>query len=466
MNDTSQLNDASDVSEPLMKQVRRGSDPIPGVLPLVGLGLPQGKTSYDEADLKALKSMGLNAMAAHFPTEVTATKRGLVITYTVDDSNATEALEAGAKTGMRIIPGTDHEVGPTPSGNLMAPMNRRMAWSSLVSHAKNKYGCPAWMLNVNATVDNMDRISDTATTILEQDHWHKPVIYPLLPGSSTIEELGGSTADGWTESDKFDRYCEELEKRCPPSIWWATERAYPVISPNIPINREFLSQLGKIRVRSYKSGTGFWSTVHCGIWVQPPYTGVSEDLLPDSIVKPLYRCIGGEAHVDLAMGARGLVFDSVCGDSRTKWYPARNPQQPTLMTEYMADLLADINKVSEAFMGTCVENCYLIDPNGEKEQFPDYTGIYQGILSGIKGMTDNLIVSHLIDPNSSKDYYVVVNVGVQDQTVELTFDESVENLNPTADSESKSGIMFSSKIESGGWRVFSYQRSLADFGIH
>ena len=464
MNDTSQLNDASDVSESIMKQVRRGSDPIPGVLPLVGLGLPQGKTSYEEADLKALKSMGLNTMSAHFPMEVKFERvtGSYMYTYVTYDGNLTKSIQAGASVGMRVIAGTEHAVKEITSGAAYD----KIAWSAIASNHKNKYGCPAWMLNVNATVDMMDRISDTASVILEQDHWHKPVIYPLLPGSSTIEELGGSTADGWTESEKFDCYCNELEKRCPPSIWWATEPAYPVISPNIPINRKFLSQLGEIRVRSYKSGTGFWSTVHCGILVQPPYTGVSEDLLPDSIVKPLYRCIGAEAHAALAMGARGLVFDSVCGDTRRMWYPARNPQQPTLMTEYMADLLADINKVSEAFMGTYVENCYLIDPNGEKEQFPDYTGIYQGILSDIKGMTDNLIVSHLIDPNSSKDYYVVVNAGVKDQTVELTFDESVENLNPTADSESKSGIMFSSKIESGGWRVFSHERSLADFGIH
>ena len=463
MNDTSQLNDASDVSEPLMKQVRRGSDPIPGVLPLVGLGLPQGKTSYDEADLKALKSMGLNAMAAHFPTEVTATKRGLVITYTVDDANATEALEAGAKTGMRIIPGTDHEVGPTPSGNLMAPMNRRMAWSSLVSHAKNKYGCPAWMLNVNATVDNMDRISDTATTILEQDHWHKPVIYPLLPGSSTIEELGGSTADGWTESDKFDRYCNELENRCPPSIWWVTEKAFLSQAQEEPINPQFLKQLSELQKRSLRDNKSLWSTVHCSMSPIYPTTGSSPTILPFWVFNIISRCIGTEARAALAMGAKGLVFDSVCGEDSRLWYPANDPQKPSVVGGCLKAVLDDINKVSEAFKGTYVSDCGIRYGDGTLMELVGAIWVQNHHVSSLKdtaGNSDPLLISSLINPNGSSEYMVIVNLSGKDRTLEIEFDTTVKLLN-----DDLSGTKFTPNLGAGEWCVFKRQRPLTDFGL-
>ena len=380
-------------------------------------------------------------------------------TYVTYDGNLTKSIQAGASVGMRVIAGTEHAVKEITSGAAYD----KIAWSAIASNHKNKYGCPAWMLNVNATVDNMDRISDTATTILEQDHWHKPVIYPLLPGSSTIEELGGSAADGWTEANKFERYCDELENRCPPSIWWVTERAYPVVNPNIPINREFLSQLGKIRVRSYKSGTGFWSTVHCGIWAQPPYTGVSEDLLPDSTVKPLYRCIGGEAHVALAMGARGLVFDSVCGESRTKWYPARNPKQSTLMTEYMCRLLDDINKVSEAFKGTYVSDCGIRYGDGTLMELVGAIWVQNHHVSSLKdtaGNSDPLLISSLINPNGSSEYMVIVNLSGKDRTLEIEFDTTVKLLN-----DDLSGTKFTPNLGAGEWRVFKRQRPLSDFGL-
>ena len=461
MNDTSQLNDASDVSEPLMKQVRRGSDPIPGVLPLVGLGLPQGKTSYEEADLKALKSMGFNTMSAHFPMEVKFERvtGSYMYTYVTYDGNLTKSIQAGASVGMRVIAGTEHAVKEITSGAAYD----KIAWSAIASNHKNKYGCPAWMLNVNATVDNMDRISDTATTILEQDHWHKPVIYPLLPGSSTIEELGGSAADGWTEANKFDRYCNELEKRCPPSIWWVTEKAFLSQAQEEPINPQFLKQLSELQKRSLRDNKSLWSTVHCSMSPIYPTTGSSPTILPFWVFNIISRCIGTEARAALAMGAKGLVFDSVCGEDSRLWYPANDPQKPSVVGGCLKAVLDDINKVSEAFKGTYVSDCGIRYGDGTLMELVGAIWVQNHHVSSLKdtaGNSDPLLISSLINPNGSSEYMVIVNLSGKDRTLEIEFDTTVKLLN-----DDLSGTKFTPNLGAGEWCVFKRQRPLTDFGL-
>ena len=461
MNDTSQLNDASDVLEPLMKQVRRGSDPIPGVLPLVGLGLPQGKTSYEEADLKALKSMGFNTMSAHFPMEVKFERvtGSYMYTYVTYDGNLTKSIQAGASVGMRVIAGTEHAVKEITSGAAYD----KIAWSAIASNHKNKYGCPAWMLNVNATVDNMDRISDTATTILEQDHWHKPVIYPLLPGSSTIEELGGSAADGWTEANKFDRYCNELEKRCPPSIWWVTEKAFLSQAQEEPINPQFLKQLSELQKRSLRDNKSLWSTVHCSMSPIYPTTGSSPTILPFWVFNIISRCIGTEARAALAMGAKGLVFDSVCGEDSRLWYPANDPQKPSVVGGCLKAVLDDINKVSEAFKGTYVSDCGIRYGDGTLMELVGAIWVQNHHVSSLKdtaGNSDPLLISSLINPNGSSEYMVIVNLSGKDRTLEIEFDTTVKLLN-----DDLSGTKFTPNLGAGEWCVFKRQRPLTDFGL-
>ena len=461
MNDTSQLNDASDVLEPLMKQVRRGSDPIPGVLPLVGLGLPQGKTSYEEADLKALKSMGFNTMSAHFPMEVKFERvtGSYMYTYVTYDGNLTKSIQTGASVGMRVIAGTEHAVTEITSGAAYD----KIAWSAIASNHKNKYGCPAWMLNVNATVDNMDRISDTATTILEQDHWHKPVIYPLLPGSSTIEELGGSAADGWTEANKFDRYCDELEKRCPPSIWWVTEKAFLSQAQEEPINPQFLKQLSELQKRSLRDNKGLWSTVHCSMSPIYPTTGSSPTILPFWVFNIISRCIGTEARAALAMGAKGLVFDSVCGEDSRLWYPANDPQKPSVVGGCLKAVLDDINKVSEAFKGTYVSDCGIRYGDGTLMELVGAIWVQNHHVSSLKdtaGNSDPLLISSLINPNGSSEYMVIVNLSGKDRTLEIEFDTTVKLLN-----DDLSGTKFTPNLGAGEWCVFKRQRPLTDFGL-
>ena len=461
MNDTSQLNDASDVLEPLMKQVRRGSDPIPGVLPLVGLGLPQGKTSYEEADLKALKSMGFNTMSAHFPMEVKFERvtGSYMYTYVTYDGNLTKSIQTGASVGMRVIAGTEHAVTEITSGAAYD----KIAWSAIASNHKNKYGCPAWMLNVNATVDNMDRISDTATTILEQDHWHKPVIYPLLPGSSTIEELGGSTADGWREAKKFERYCDELENRCPPSIWWGTEKAFLSQAQEEPINPQFLKQLSELQKRSLRDNKGLWSTVHCAIPPIYPYTGALPVLMPISVTRIISRCIGTEARAALAMGAKGLVFDSVCGDNSLLWYPANDPQNPNIVGGCLKAVLDDINNVSEAFKGTYVSDCGIRYGDGTLMELVGAIWVQNHHVSSLKdtaGNSDPLLISSLINPNGSSEYMVIVNLSGKDRTLEIEFDTTVKLLN-----DDLSGTKFTPNLGAGEWCVFKRQRPLSDFGL-
>ena len=461
MNDTSQLNDASDVSESIMKQVRRGSDPIPGVLPLVGLGLPQGKTSYEEADLKALKSMGLNTMSAHFPMEVKFERvtGSYMYTYVTYDGNLTKSIQAGASVGMRVIAGTEHAVKEITSGAAYD----KIAWSAIASNHKNKYVCPAWMLNVNATVDNMDRISDTATTILDQDHWHKPVIYPLLPGSSTIEELGGSAADGWTEANKFDRYCDELEKRCPPSIWWVTEKAFLSQAQEEPINPQFLKQLSELQKRSLRDNKGLWSTVHCSMSPIYPTTGSSPTILPFWVFNIISRCIGTEARAALAMGAKGLVFDSVCGEDSRLWYPANDPQKPSVVGGCLKAVLDDINKVSEAFKGTYVSDCGIRYGDGTLMELVGAIWVQNHHVSSLKdtaGNSDPLLISSLINPNGSSEYMVIVNLSGKDRTLEIEFDTTVKLLN-----DDLSGTKFTPNLGAGEWCVFKRQRPLTDFGL-
>ena len=461
MNDTSQLNDASDVSESIMKQVRRGSDPIPGVLPLVGLGLPQGKTSYEEADLKALKSMGFNTMSAHFPMEVKFERvtGSYMYTYVTYDGNLTKSIQAGASVGMRVIAGTEHAVKEITSGAAYD----KIAWSAIASNHKNKYGCPAWMLNVNATVDNMDRISDTATTILEQDHWHKPVIYPLLPGSSTIEELGGSAADGWTEANKFDRYCNELEKRCPPSIWWVTEKAFLSQAQEEPINPQFLKQLSELQKRSLRDNKSLWSTVHCSMSPIYPTTGSSPTILPFWVFNIISRCIGTEARAALAMGAKGLVFDSVCGEDSRLWYPANDPQKPSVVGGCLKAVLDDINKVSEAFKGTYVSDCGIRYGDGTLMELVGAIWVQNHHVSSLKdtaGNSDPLLISSLINPNGSSEYMVIVNLSGKDRTLEIEFDTTVKLLN-----DDLSGTKFTPNLGAGEWCVFKRQRPLTDFGL-
>ncbi|MBD5336250.1 MAG: hypothetical protein HDR95_02935 [Bacteroides sp.] len=461
MNDTSQLNDASDVLESLMKQVRRGSDPIPGVLPLVGLGLPQGKTSYEEADLKALKSMGFNTMSAHFPMEVKFERvtGSYMYTYVTYDGNLTKSIQAGASVGMRVIAGTEHAVKEITSGAAYD----KIAWSAIASNHKNKYGCPAWMLNVNATVDNMDRISDTATTILEQDHWHKPVIYPLLPGSSTIEELGGSAADGWTEANKFDRYCNELEKRCPPSIWWVTEKAFLSQAQEEPINPQFLKQLSELQKRSLRDNKSLWSTVHCSMSPIYPTTGSSPTILPFWVFNIISRCIGTEARAALAMGAKGLVFDSVCGEDSRLWYPANDPQKPSVVGGCLKAVLDDINKVSEAFKGTYVSDCGIRYGDGTLMELVGAIWVQNHHVSSLKdtaGNSDPLLISSLINPNGSSEYMVIVNLSGKDRTLEIEFDTTVKLLN-----DDLSGTKFTPNLGAGEWCVFKRQRPLTDFGL-
>ena len=444
-----------------MKQVRRGSDPIPGVLPLVGLGLPQGKTSYEEADLKALKSMGFNTMSAHFPMEVKFERvtGSYMYTYVTYDGNLTKSIQAGASVGMRVIAGTEHAVKEITSGAAYD----KIAWSAIASNHKNKYGCPAWMLNVNATVDNMDRISDTATTILEQDHWHKPVIYPLLPGSSTIEELGGSAADGWTEANKFDRYCNELEKRCPPSIWWVTEKAFLSQAQEEPINPQFLKQLSELQKRSLRDNKGLWSTVHCSMSPIYPTTGSSPTILPFWVFNIISRCIGTEARAALAMGAKGLVFDSVCGEDSRLWYPANDPQKPSVVGGCLKAVLDDINKVSEAFKGTYVSDCGIRYGDGTLMELVGAIWVQNHHVSSLKdtaGNSDPLLISSLINPNGSSEYMVIVNLSGKDRTLEIEFDTTVKLLN-----DDLSGTKFTPNLGAGEWCVFKRQRPLTDFGL-
>ena len=444
-----------------MKQVRRGSDPIPGVLPLVGLGLPQGKTSYEEADLKALKSMGFNTMSAHFPMEVKFERvtGSYMYTYVTYDGNLTKSIQAGASVGMRVIAGTEHAVKEITSGAAYD----KIAWSAIASNHKNKYGCPAWMLNVNATVDNMDRISDTATTILEQDHWHKPVIYPLLPGSSTIEELGGSAADGWTEANKFDRYCNELEKRCPPSIWWVTEKAFLSQAQEEPINPQFLKQLSELQKRSLRDNKSLWSTVHCSMSPIYPTTGSSPTILPFWVFNIISRCIGTEARAALAMGAKGLVFDSVCGEDSRLWYPANDPQKPSVVGGCLKAVLDDINKVSEAFKGTYVSDCGIRYGDGTLMELVGAIWVQNHHVSSLKdtaGNSDPLLISSLINPNGSSEYMVIVNLSGKDRTLEIEFDTTVKLLN-----DDLSGTKFTPNLGAGEWCVFKRQRPLTDFGL-
>ncbi len=476
-NSTAAQSDTSETAtpEPIMKLVRRGSDPIPGILPLVGLGLPEGRETYTKDDLVKLREMGLNVMSANFPVPVSMERQGFSFIYKADAGNVSSAISLGEEAGMRIIPGTDRTV---PKSSVVPSQQETMytnlAWDAVTELYRNKLGCAASVLNVQPTVGHMSSVNTIASRILGKDQWHKPVLFPLLPISSTIADFGGDAEDGWTEENKFSRYLDALDEKCRPSVLWTSQKAFPVVHPNAGIDRRFLKELALVRDRAYRSHRAMWSTVHCTFSVQPPTTDISETEVTPDIVDVMGTKMKTEAHVALAMGARGLVFDSVCGEAMRKWYPARDPEVDNPFGQYLKEMNADIQKVSEAFLNTYVE--YSFVTNGKQKEI---LGVGEIITGDVKvtvtnpqseggQLSENVLVSRIVNPFGSKEYFVVVNLGVREQTVKIGFTKKanqstepdqaveVENLTLATTSGTATGSEFTVKLGAGDWQVFSY----------
>lgn len=482
---------AEETPQTVMGNVKRGADPIPGIVPLVGLGLPSGKATYDPFDLDELKKMGMNVMSTLFKVSVSSRMEGFTVIVNTDVNNVTKAITNGTTSGVRIIPGINYSASAGPSQSMYS----KRAWSKIIKEDKNQKCIPAWRIWGPTKPTSNSTAASEGASILSEDNWNRPILFPLVAADASISDMGGSSNNGWTEENKFDLYCMKLHEECPPSIWWSTQRAFANPLAGEEINPLFISSLKRVKNFADKKTRAVWSTVHCS-FASPEGNPSSEADISTTLLDKMKTEINLEAHLALAMGARGLVFQDLCGGEDNIYYPYRKlstwistegkESTKNKLGTTVQNLCNDIKKVEEAFLNTSLRNIAIVNATTALNGIFDSFSAPFGPLTKIENQKAPLLVSHFVNPFGSKEYIVVVNLSsTLTQTIKTTFSDTMNNLNPRfisytppsigtlaipvippiGNNESSTGTTFNSKLEPGEWRVFSRQRPLSDFGI-
>ena len=379
---TSPQNDAENVADSLRK-IRRGAEPIPGCLPLVGVGIPGAKKHYLEEDLSRLREMGLNTMMADFYVAMNQeSSDGFIPTFTPDLSNITISLENGKKTGMRLIPGLTL-IDPALSGmnppasqdtEAVEHLKRCTGWKSLVEENTDSKGCPAWYLSEEPSVAEIGGTAVMCRTILNSDVWNKPILFRLKPSTSSVAEITGGTVSDWTAGTAFSRYRTLLDSECPPSVWWVTDRAFTKLysdTSSMPSPR-YLKALKDVQEHIRPDAlnltpryNSMWATVHCSFPIPEEHLGKEEKDIPDEYLELMRLRMGLEARCALALGAKGLIFDRLCGlKPADEWCPGREITRDTAPGEdnavwtevgnplgnILSDLTSGIQEMADVFI--------------------------------------------------------------------------------------------------------------------
>ncbi len=541
-----------------LRKIKRGAEPIPGHLPLVGVGIPgpleiykteeelrAGESNhghaYTEEDLLKLKDMGLNAMMTDFYVKADLQgSAGMIPTVKTDLTNIKTSFENGRKAGMRIIPGvtlTDRAlIGLTPPSPSESEANlklkERTSWMRLVDEQSNAKGCPAWFLSSLTSASELGNLANRCNDIYLKDVWKKPILFRLQPSDATVKELTGEYSFA---GDAFARYREKLDNECPPSVWWVTDRAFSsgysdaAVLPRPDYLKALKDVMDHIRPKTLDlipRHNSMWATVHCSFNVPDEHLGKEEKDIPQEYLDLMKLRMGLEARCALALGAKGLVFDRLCGaDPIKEWCPVKqwvknitpgekNPgntvweEVDNPLANHVTALTGQIQKLADAFIGTeLAETCVVSTYSLLRSYFGNFSSKF-GTLTKIEltGGTPHLLLSRFVNRLGNKEYVVIVNLNpVESSSLNVTFDKEMRNLNPgqlmsvtpvlppsirpTAETdanvaqvkedapsadgivnpsfgtEKSTGREFALKIGAGDWRIFSRSRALSEFGI-
>ena len=189
--------------------------------------------------------------------------------------------------------------------------------------------------------------------------------------------------------------------------------------------------------------------------------------------------IGLESRCALALGAKGLVFETAYGNDSQFWYPLRAIGPANPLGDQVKTINADLEKVCSAFIDTQLLEAGVY---GSSNVFESATGkitLPCGVLGTISNQSAPLLISRL--RGFGKEFFVVLNLSATSaQTLYIYFDEIVTNLNPAPiavkppiigkgvtlpSPEETEDSTFTSVLPAGGWRVFSYNLPVKDFGL-
>lgn len=104
---------------------------------------------------------------------------------------------------------------------------------------------------------------------------------PLLPASSSISALGGSEAGGWTEANKYSKYCTALHNASLPPIWWIRDSLFNVDLSDDELKPEFFTAFKAINdIKDSREwydakDSCVWSSVNCSAKIPSDQSGVA-----------------------------------------------------------------------------------------------------------------------------------------------------------------------------------------------
>lgn len=455
----------------LMNGVVRGDNPIPPILPRVAYGLSSAATSYTTDVLSDLKNKGFNVVSAEFATTVYG---GTGLKPKPNTSNTTDTFSNAEELGMRVIPGVSISIS---SDTLL-----KEAWDATISAVGDIKSCPAWLAANNSLLVSTAALSNLCGNIISTDKWLRPVLFNMLPADSAISDLGGSPEAGWTEDNKYDKYCQRLFAFCPPMVWWTTQRGFAETLDISALNPLFLKSLKIVKTWADNTNRAMWSTVHSSFLIPNDHKGENELLIPTELATIMKARIGLETRCALAMGVKGLVFDTVFGNSAQYWYPLRTLGHTNPLGDIVKELNSDLEKVREAFVNTELWEAGVVGTDSGLEAAAGNITLPCSILDSVSGQTSPLLIARL--RSWSKEFFVIVNLSTsQSQHLKINFINDVTNLNPyrliikpisekaiilppiLPSQEREFGLEFISNIAPGGWRVFSYLLPVTEFGF-
>lgn len=153
-----------------MKKTFRGVDPIPQILPRIGLGIPENKTKYETNALNWMKACGINVVCHSFDSWLKRTN----MQYTIDITDILASSDNCIESGIRFIPGIcdlfSTPINPSaPQSEVASSGESTYQYSGLAQSAaiimikelKDEISCPSWYLPESLKVGSLTPIIES-----------------------------------------------------------------------------------------------------------------------------------------------------------------------------------------------------------------------------------------------------------------------------------------------------------------
>lgn len=372
-------------------------NPIPGELPMIGIGTPSGKTQFDLTVLSQMRQCGLN-----------------IAENILSESSVGISLNNANAVGMKIMVRLPHpHIGnlwiPDPNYPGTYVLSRAMiekidptnsmwttfyaSWINTVNAYYNHDSVGGWMLEDEPSLKDFWVLSQCKEKIQQEllsknnaphclffvnllkTRVEESLLVPSWSGG--MNNIPSSEMIGFKPITSYDGYVGQFEKLFVPNFY--SFDAYPFSGPAIECDSEtgaiaesksgtlknlkknlqsfFLTLIYYNKIREEK-GVGFWSTVQ----TCQETTTMSKTLMNGTVVTyqvpkfqdPSLGNIRFQAYCALAFGASGLSFwrfsDDISGSTTHSLAPIAKDGIRSITFDYLKQVLGDLYKYGHIFL--------------------------------------------------------------------------------------------------------------------